>query len=212
MKRTVLMAAAMGCTCLAGGNADAAMRITEWMYNGVEFVEFTNTGNAPIDMTGWSYSDDSRLPGAVDLSAFGIVQAGESVILAEDIADDFRLLWDLDSSVKVIGENKVNLGRNDEINLFDDQGDLVDRLAYGDQVFDGTIRTQGPKSGITAPENYGLNDVTLWFFAEDGDAFGSWVSSAGYIGSPGYAAVPEPATLSLVATAGILAFRRRRAG
>ncbi len=55
--------------------APASMRITEWMYGGMngEFVEFTNVEPSPIDLTGWSYDDDNRRPGQFSLSAFGIV-------------------------------------------------------------------------------------------------------------------------------------------
>ncbi len=46
------------------------------------------------------------------------------------------------AGVKVVGENAANLGRADEINLFDANGTLIDRLTYGDQRFAGTIRAQ----------------------------------------------------------------------
>jgi hypothetical protein len=64
--------------------AVGGMRITEYMYSGLggEFIEFTNRSDAPIDMTGWSYDDDHAVPGAFSLSAFGVVQPGESVVLA----------------------------------------------------------------------------------------------------------------------------------
>ncbi len=34
-------------------------------------------------MTGWSFDDNHGQPGAFSLSAFGIVQPGESVIITE---------------------------------------------------------------------------------------------------------------------------------
>ena len=127
------------------------MAITEWMYGGStsvggEFVEFTNLSNQAIDMTGWSFNDDQRIPGVFDLSDFGVVEPGESVILTEDPAEDFRQEWGLAPSVKIVGDlgnpNGRNLGRNDEINLYDHTDALVARLTYGDQAFPGTIRTQ----------------------------------------------------------------------
>lgn len=114
------------------------MRITEYMYQGVngEFVEFTNVGNTPIDMTGWSFDDDSpRTPGSFSLSAFRTVAPGESVILTESNANTFRTAWNLCSVVKIIGGLNQNLGRNDEINLYNASNMLVDRLTYGDQKF-----------------------------------------------------------------------------
>jgi len=96
-------------------SAAAEMRITEYMYSGGngEFIEFTNVGNAPVDLAGWSFSDSAEAPGAVDLSAFGTVAAGESVILTETAAADFRTAWSLCDAVKVIGGNTTNLGRDD---------------------------------------------------------------------------------------------------
>ena len=78
--RSFVLAALMLCTV---GVASAQMRITEWSYQGAngEFVEFTNVGATPIDMTGWSFDDDSRTPGSQSLSTFGTVNPGVSVVL-----------------------------------------------------------------------------------------------------------------------------------
>lgn len=129
----------VNCPAPSGG----IIRITEYMYQGAggEFIEFTNLDLTPIDMAGWSYDDDSATPGVVDLSAFGIVNPGQSVILAEAPTATFITNWNL-MGVTVIGNLTTNLSRNDEINLFDAGGALVDRLTYGDQSFPGTIRTQ----------------------------------------------------------------------
>ena len=43
--------------------ATPVVAITEWMYNGDEFVEFTNLSSAPVDMAGWSFDDNSRIAG-----------------------------------------------------------------------------------------------------------------------------------------------------
>lgn len=170
------------------------VRITEWMYGPVgtagEFVEFTNVGSTPIDMAGWSYDDDSRIAGTVSLTAFGVVAPGESVILAESDAAIFRTQWNLSASVKIIGLNGTNLGRNDEINLFDAGNALVDRLSFGDQTFPGSIRTQGI-TGWTCFDNLGANDVLGWQLSVVGDEQSSFAATGGDVGNPGsYAAVP----------------------
>ncbi len=190
--------------------AQAGMYITEYAYQAVngEYVEFTNVGSTPIDMTGWSFDDDSRLPGVLDLSTFGIVKPGESVIITENTANDFRQEWGLIASVKIIGGYTNNLGRADEINLFDGNGTLVDRLTYGDSVFPGTIRTQNVSGNPTSPAALGANDIYQWVYSSVGDEFGSYCSVSGNIGSPGFN-VPEPATLVLVLMSGLLAIRRR---
>ena len=67
--RPALFAAALS----MGHAAQAAspVAITEWMYNGSEFIEFTNLSGAALDLTGWSFDDDSRTAGTVSLSDFG---------------------------------------------------------------------------------------------------------------------------------------------
>ena len=162
------------------------MRISEYMYGGAngEFIEFTNVGNAPVDMTGWSFADDAATPGIVDLGAYGTVEAGESVILTETAVADFRSAWNLCDGIKIIGGNTTNLGRNDQINLYDASQALVDRLSYGDQNFPGTIRTNGA-SGWVSAAGLGANIIQDWTLATVGDAEGSVASASGDIASPG---------------------------
>lgn len=208
MKRTLAIVAAAGVAAVA----TADIRITEWMYDGTggEFVEFTNIGTSPIDLTGWSFDDDSRVVGTVSLSGFGVVAPGESVILTEFSADAFRTNWSLAASVKVIGNNTTNLGRNDEINIFDASNTLVDRLSYGDSTFaPGSIRTQGT-SGNAFLADLGTNNVYAWFFSAPGDLFGSSFSNAGTFGNPGFYYIPAPGALALAGLATLAAGRRRR--
>ncbi|MEA5572572.1 DUF3616 domain-containing protein [Calothrix sp. UHCC 0171] len=166
----------------------ANIQITEFMYQGAngEFIEFTNFGTTAVDFTGWSFDDSGRTPGTIDLSAFGIVQPEESVILTEATEAAFRAAWGLSPSVKVIGGLTRNLGRADEINIYDNNGNLIDRLTYGDQTFAGTIRTQGV-SGWTAPGNLdAVNINTDWVSSAVGDAQSSRASIGGDIGNPGF--------------------------
>jgi len=168
-------------------NPCSQMRITEFMYSGIngEFVEFTNISSTPVDMTGWSYSDNSRHPGDVPLSAFGTVAPGESVILTETDAATFRTDWALCSTIKVIGGNSIdNLGRGDEVNLYDASNNLSDRLTYDDQSIAGTIQTKNASGWVQAAA-LGGNYIADWTLATVGDAEGSYKSSGGDIGSPG---------------------------
>jgi predicted extracellular nuclease len=194
------------------------MEITEWMYQGLgtgglgEFAEFTNTGATAIDLTGWSYSDNSRVAGHVSLSAFGVVAPGESVILTDSAITDFRTVWGLGTSVKIIGGNtKDNLGRADEINIYDLSNALIDRLTYGDPGSSpvGTgPRTQGKSCNIPA-NDYSLTVApATWVLSSVGDQYGSWQSTAGDIGSPGQ--VPEPATIATLVLGGAALLRKRR--
>jgi hypothetical protein len=165
--------------------AAAQMRITEYMYKGGngEFIEFTNVGGAAIDMTGWSFDGSNATPGAVSLSAFGTVAPGESVILTETAAAAFRTAWSLCDAVKVIGGNTDNIGRDDQINLYDAANQQVDHLDYGDDTVGGP-RTQNASAWVSAA-GLGNNVITDWTLSSVGDAEGSVASAAGDIGSPG---------------------------
>lgn len=183
--------------------AHAQVQITEWMYSGAsgEYVEFTNLGASAVDFTGWSFDDSSRTAGSTDLSAFGSVAAGASVILTEATADDFRAAWALAPTIQVIGGNTHNLGRSDEINLYDASAALVDRLTYGDAAFPGTVRTQNASGTPSALADLVPQSVTAgWVLASMGDAYGSTASTGGDIGNPGAftLAVPEPSTYALL--------------
>ncbi len=179
-------AALCACALLAALPAAADMRITEYMYSGVdgEFIEFTNVGATPIDMTAWSFDDDSAIAGSFDLGAFGTVAPGASVVLTEAAEANFRTAWNLDASVRVIGGLTVNLGRTDAIHLFDSTATLVDRLGYGDENFPGTIRTQNI-SGWVSAAGLGADNPAEWTLSAVADGEGSIASTGADIGSPG---------------------------
>lgn len=216
-----LCAAALAAV-LATTSAQAQVQITEWMYNGNgatgEYVEFTNLSSAPVDFTGWSFDDDSRAAGTISLSAIGVLVPGASALITEGADVDFRAAWGLGASVPLVGSNTTNLGRADEINLFDASGALVDRLAYGDVAFPGTVRAQNFSANpLTLAELVPATVTTGWVLASVGDGFGSYASTLGDIGNPGvFAPVPEPGTLALLlagtAVVGGVARRRLRAG
>ena len=201
--------------------AASGIQITEWMYQGGngEFIEFTNFGTTAVNFSGWSYDDESRVPGEEDLTGFGLVAPGESVVLTETDAETFRTQWNLSSSIKIIGDVTNNIGRSDELNIFDGAGSLVDRLRYGDNNYvPGSIRTNGVSGRPSAELAIGANNALLWTRSSIGDVEGSYASLAGDIGSPGTtsfaptAAVPEPETYAMMlAGLGLMGFAARKA-
>lgn len=170
--------------------SSAGLRITEWMYAGAsgEFVELTNLGSQPVDLTGWSLDDDHAVAGTFSLSAFGTVQPGESVVVTENTESDFRTAWSLAPTVKVIGQLGVasgnNFGRADQIHLFNAGNALEDLLYYGDQTYPGSIRTQNA-SGQVPCSALAQNSVMAWQLSAVGDAYGSRAAASGDIGTPG---------------------------
>lgn len=173
------------------------MRISEWMYSGTsgEFIELTNTSGAAIDLTGWSLDDDHATAGAFSLSAFGVVQPGESVIVTDADATAFRTAWNLAPTIKIIGSFGTvgggnNLGRNDQIHLFDATAGLQDRLWFGDQTYPGSIRTQN-RSGQVGCDAVGLNLLLSWQLSAVGDGFGSVAATTGDVGTPGRSVVAQ---------------------
>jgi predicted extracellular nuclease len=210
---------ALGIITLFAATAQAEMRITEWMYNGKldgdslgEFVEFTNVGATAIDMTGWSFDDNTRAPDSTLLAAFGTVAAGESVILTDADAAAFRTAWGLAATVKIIGGNPNNLGRSDEINLYDSSDTLIDRLTYNDEG-SGTVdckRTRWVSANIL-PDYLGANNASSTVLSVVGDAYSSYQATDGDVGNPGHYSVPEPTSivLALIGLLGAVALRSR---
>ena len=184
--RPLLALNLLGSALLAGpALAQDQVRITEWMYKGTnsEFFELTNVGALPVDLTGWSFDDDSGVPGTLDLSPLGVVAAGESVLVTDWDAILFEADWGL-VGVKILGGNPVNLARNDTIHLFDATLALHDVLSYGDETFLGSPRTDGESASV-CDEAIGGDFVWSWRLATPGDAQGSVTSLGGDVANPG---------------------------
>ncbi|MBL8296783.1 MAG: CotH kinase family protein [Rhodanobacteraceae bacterium] len=173
------------------------LQITEFMYSGNqgEFVEITNRSTSAIDLTGWVLKDDQvALPG-FSLTPAGTLAPNESLVVTDAVAATFRAAWNLGAGAKILGElgtvgaGGSNYGRSDQINLYDSTGTLIDRLAYGDQTFLGTIRTQNV-SGQVPCTALGQNLIASWVLSGVGDIYGSAESNPNAtnlrdIGSPG---------------------------
>lgn len=169
----------------AGGGE---IRITEWAYDTSEFSEYTNVGDAAVDLTGWSWSDSPATPGVLDLTPLGTILPGESFVLTDTTPDAFRTTWGLPATVKVLTVPDANkLQRGDELNLFDASDALVDHLAYADNGAAGGPRTNSSSAWI--PDgSLGANAASTATLSSSGDAVGSWAAAGltSFTGSPGY--------------------------
>lgn len=170
-----------------------AIRITEFAYGGQidgadggdgEYVELTNIGDAPQDLTGWTYDDSAASAASgLSLSPLGTVAAGESVIVTDVSADEFRTDWDLKSSVKVLSNAKTHTldsGPN-AAHVYDASGTEVDSVSYAKGFFPG----KGVSAWVDAAHVGAKADTTGWTLSTAGDSEGSWTSATGSIGSPG---------------------------
>jgi uncharacterized protein YjiK len=141
---------------------EVPIRITEFSYQlrdfgEAEFVELTNVGSTAVNLAGWSYSDSTTPAGTFDLSGLGVVAPGESVVFTDVAAPAFRTYWGLCSAVKVLGGSAPGLGNGDQINLWDDAANLVDRVTYGT-----TPRSRDNSVVPTGASVLAADDYTGW--------------------------------------------------
>jgi hypothetical protein len=176
-----------------------------------DWFELTNNGATAVDITGWSWDDDSQTPGVATFGAITMIGAGESVLITQETLGQeaaWRADWNVDSSVQV-----VNLGGSG-IPGFSSGGDSIFIFDAADQLV--TSVTFGPATqGFTfAWDRFGTS-LGISVLGENGAYRASFNGAGGAgidVGSVGFSAVPEPSALLLVGSiigAGVL--RRRRA-
>lgn len=168
----------------------ASLAITEIMPNSNhpspingDWFEITNFGTDPIDLDGFSWDDDSRLAGRHEITSSVILNANESVVFASILNVDeaaWLASWmQTSTGLRVyaeddfgpIGFSGLSSG-GDEVNLYDDLGQLVSRATYT-----GTDVT----AGISI--RFGNDGTVLGLSVNNVD--GAYTSDDGDIGSPG---------------------------
>lgn len=184
-------------------SASAQVRITEFSYKGLfgEFIELANTGSTTVDLTGWSYDDNSDVAGTVTLPSVSLAQ-NQTIIITEVSDAVFRQAWYEDSEedvplglIDILENNTTNLGRSDQINIYNSSNVRQDRLTYNDQ---GTGTVDGPRTeDISAKPgpttSFGTDNFSTWILSGTGEGGtpngNAWKAGApgatGPIGSPG---------------------------
>lgn len=126
----------------------AQLRITEVMSDSGhddiradgDWFEITNTGSTAVNLSGYSFDDDSADLGAAVRLPNQILAAGASIVLLDENLSDsaiFRTLWNIDSSITILSVTAGQLsdfpgfGRGgDEVYLFNGNS-IADSFAFG---------------------------------------------------------------------------------
>ncbi len=141
MDRVVILLILAGFCFTSTANAELA--ITEIMsqseHIGVagDWWELTNTGPSSVNLTGYSWDDDSHIAGVV---TFGnvIIGAGESIIILDapsNDTDDWKSVWGLGDNANVYDHSHFSgtfpgLGSSDGVFLYDSGDVLVTSVEY----------------------------------------------------------------------------------
>lgn len=183
-------------------NAPAVtLRVTEIMSSSAhttntvngDWFELTNTGNATLDLSGFSW-DDSRNESGQAYFGQVLIAPGESLVVLDEDDDDearaFRQVWGLPSSVKILTREDFGLpelrglGNGDSVIVYLPGGGETTRANFPAHVA-GKSRVWF-RNGVAVPGGY----------AQAGK-YGAMSSGAAPsdIGSPGFAGA-DPATLT----------------
>jgi hypothetical protein len=228
-------AIALSVLALFAANTQAAIKITEVHPTGSstlsyaqDFFELTNTGAAPIDITGWRFDDNSNsFTNSVALTGITSILPGKSVVFMETgltgglpnaatKIEAFKAAWfgtavPADFEIGTYTGSGIGLSSSsDAVNIFDSAGARITGVAFGATTLGTTLDNAAGAGGTTLP----LPIIARNSVIDVNGGFASFASDINgpEIGSPGrIAAIPEPTTLGLVALAGVALAARRRA-
>jgi MYXO-CTERM domain-containing protein len=227
--RLAIVCAAAGLSSVASADLVITEIQSKSLFDTEDFIEITNFGNAAVDITNWSFDDESAA--FIESSLLqGIISigAGETVIILQPNETDenepafnpageiaaFRDYWGGLEGVQIGYHLGAGLGRGDAAYFFNAMGEVALFLEYGDGENvdpDELIDDTHTGEWVGASEN----DSAIWIPGSDnmftspvGGVFGSFQNGDGNWGSPGV--VPTPGAAALLGLAGLAGVRRRR--
>jgi len=184
-----------GICCIATANAELV--ITEIMSRSVhnsptdcDWWELTNTGDASVNLTGYSWDDDHRRLGQ-NVFASIVISAGESVIIRDTVTatgDPFKDEWSLGAEVNVydpayFSGNFSGLGSSDRVFLYDAANVLLTSATY-------------PSSKDGFSYEWATNGTSLEFSVVGENGAYLSANASPDVASPGYALKSEPCSSS----------------
>lgn len=209
--------AAILITIALGLQTQAGLIITEVMSNSDhpggagngDWFEVYNNGTSAMDLTGYSWDDDSALAGTHTFGSVSIAASGFVLVVDEKSSniDSWKNdVWGITAqNVVALGNSTMDfsgLGSGgDSVYLYDASSNQVASVTFGDS--DGGGKTfawdaSGNSLGFSAD---GVNGA----FVAPGDGAGGAGTD---IGSPGV--VPEPGTVAMLGIGGLMAIAIRR--
>ncbi len=213
--RALLIAALSSLLCLPCSKA--AIFITEVMSNSAhpggtsngDWFELTNTGTLAVNISGWSWDDDSNTPGTAGFGGLSIINPGESILVVRETTGQ-ESSWASDWGIS--GVTLVNVGAGTGVPDFSVSGDTL--YIYDNTNAEVTTVTFGASTQGVSFEWDGFgNSLGLSVTGENGaiQATSNGASGSGVdIGSPGVAQIPEPSRALLCLLGSLTVTLRRR--
>lgn len=213
--RALLIAALSSLLCLPC--ARAAIFITEVMSNSAhpggtsngDWFELTNTGTLSVNISGWSWDDDSNTPGTAGFGALTMIDPGQSIVVVRETAGQ-EAAWASDWGIS--GVTLVNVGAGTGVPDFSVSGDTL--FVYDNTNAQVATVTFGASTegfsfewdGFGNPLGLSVNGENGAIQAASNGASGSGVD----VGSPGVAQIPEPSRVLLFLFGSLSLTVRRR--
>ncbi len=207
MKKYMLFGMVMSCAI----TTQADLIITEVMSssshtntlaNG-DWFELYNSGASAIDLTGYSWDDNTATAGSADFNGLTI-NAGQAVIVCQEtvgLEQSWLDLWG------VSGVTVVNLGNTefqnfgstgDELHLYDASSNQLTYVTFG-----------AATTGYSFEWDTSGNSLGVSVYGENGAIQSTSAAGGPDTASPG-TVVPEPSVLAFLGLGGLLVFLRHR--